>query len=1009
MKKLRNLFFCCYIFFFNCILRAQCPVVINEIFYSPDQQTANSMHDLFNTATTAEWVELYNPSSCTSVDISCWILGSDETNTATGGSNFGAFVFPSGTVIPPLGFIVLGGAAASPKDFDVQNSSNYCGNSRWFLSNTAGWIALYTNTGTVVDAVYWSNTGAGLSSSPSFSYALNSSHSVSCACPGSSINSTIASNIPGIEFAGTSTGLLGEGWKRTVDGGSTWATETPAQSTPKACNGACAQPLTVVANGTNISCSAPGSATATASNGTPPYTYSWSPSGGTGATANNLTAGSYVVSITDACNCVKTATVSIANNGGQAVINLSGTSICYGNTATLTASGASTYTWTPGGQSGSSITVNPLSTTVYNVNGTDANGCSGTATATVTVNPLPVVTAIGSTICAGSSDTLTASGAVSYTWQPGNIGGASIVVGPITSLTYTVSGTDANGCSDTATATMVVNALPVVTASGGTVCPGDSLQLNASGASTYNWSPSPDLSNTGIPNPYASPTISSTYTVTGTSSAGCVNTATATVNIVNNINATVSPNATICNGNTTVLTAGGGSNYQWSPATGLSNPVIANPVASPTATTVYHVVVSSGSCIDSTTVTITVNPVPVVTANSDTICMGNSTQLIANGANSYNWQASVGSNPPSSPSVSVMPQVSTSYTVTGTSAGCSDSAVVSVTVLAVANATVNNDLIFCTGSSVQLLAGGGSSYSWHPAVGLNNTSVSNPVASPTVTTTYTVLVNENACPPDSAMVTLTVNPIPVVTTTSASVCAGTNVILNASGANTYSWSNGFTTSSVSVTATTSCTYTVTGTSAGCSDTALSTVTVYPIPQVSFFPSQYEVSVIDEPEIHFFNTTSNGSSATYTWTFGDGKDSITSAPDLAHSYAEPGVYQVCLVAEVPSSGCWNSNCIEVTVLPDWTIYVPNAFTPGNNDKANDVFYAYGTNINKFQIWIFDRWGNLLFESENINKGWDGCVQDKGSLIVQEDVYVWKIKCTDVFNKKHQLSGTVSVIK
>ncbi|MFO0478575.1 MAG: lamin tail domain-containing protein [Bacteroidota bacterium] len=218
----------------------QCSVVINEIMFSPSSGPGNSLYDNgANSSQTSEWVEIYNPSSCNPVDISCWILGSDQTNAMAGGANYGAFVFPNGTIIPPLGFLVIGGNTATPKDFNVQTSSQYCGNTRWFLSNTAGWIGLYDNTGAVIDAVYWSNTGStALSSSPAFNNSLISNQTISCKCSGFS-NNMLAKNITGIEFAGSSSGGLGEGFKRTIDGGTTWQIETVAQSTPKACNGAC--------------------------------------------------------------------------------------------------------------------------------------------------------------------------------------------------------------------------------------------------------------------------------------------------------------------------------------------------------------------------------------------------------------------------------------------------------------------------------------------------------------------------------------------------------------------------------------------------------------------------------------------------------------------------------------------------------------------------------------------------------------------------------------------------
>lgn len=223
--------------------------------FSPPSDGGNSMHGPYNAVTpadsSAEWVELYNPSSCESVDISCWILGSDEGSDPLGNRNYGAFVFPQGTSIPPHGFVVVGGTSAPTKNFDSNKSQYFCGSIRWYLSNSSGWVGLFKNDGSVVNAVYWSSLGQmALSSSSEFTNSMTTT-SYKCVCSGTTLNSTPAKNIKEMEFAGTSSGNLGEGWKRTIDGGSTWAKELATQATPKSCNGVCAQPLQVTVNGVN--------------------------------------------------------------------------------------------------------------------------------------------------------------------------------------------------------------------------------------------------------------------------------------------------------------------------------------------------------------------------------------------------------------------------------------------------------------------------------------------------------------------------------------------------------------------------------------------------------------------------------------------------------------------------------------------------------------------------------------------------------------------------------------
>ena len=156
--------------------------------------------------------------------------------------------------------------------------------------------------------------------------------------------------------------------------------------------------------------------------------------------------------------------------------------ICRNQSSQLTANGAATYFWQPGNLTGAAQTVSPIATTTYTVRGTDGNGCTNSATATVTVNQLPVVTASANptAICQGGSTTLSAAGALAFTWNPGNlIGVQNPVVTPASTTTYTVTGTDGNGCTNTAAVTLTVNPLPVAPALPiVTICTGTSATLS---------------------------------------------------------------------------------------------------------------------------------------------------------------------------------------------------------------------------------------------------------------------------------------------------------------------------------------------------------------------------------------------------------------------------------------------------------------------------------------------------------------------------------------------------
>lgn len=191
--------------------------------------------------------------------------------------------------------------------------------------------------------------------------------------------------------------------------------------------------------------------------------------------------------------------------------------LCAGQPATLTASGASTYVWNPGG-TGASIVITPTITSSYTVTGTDTTGCYTSVIVTQSIIASPAVNIISnsSTLCSGQAATLTASGAGNYAWNPPATG-ATLVINPLVTTTYSVTGTDANGCYATAALTQTVITPQVSAVSNPTqICAGQTATLTASGVSTYTWN------NAAAGNTLAvSPTITTTYTVTGTDVNGC--------------------------------------------------------------------------------------------------------------------------------------------------------------------------------------------------------------------------------------------------------------------------------------------------------------------------------------------------------------------------------------------------------------------------------------------------------------------------------------------------------
>ncbi len=225
------------------------------------------------------------------------------------------------------------------------------------------------------------------------------------------------------------------------------------------------------------------------------------------------------------------------------IVSPSNASVCLGSSVVLNAGGALSYSWSPAAGlssiTGVSVTASPTVTTIYTITGTDINGLTNTATATVTVNLLPTITVspIAPSICSGTSISLTASGATSYSWSPStglsSTTGATVTASPIATTTYTINGTTGGGCVNSTTVTVTVNPRPTITVSPSSVavCFGSSTTLSASGASSYNWSPSTGLSSTTGANVITNPTVATTYSVVGTDVTGCSNTATVTVSV----------------------------------------------------------------------------------------------------------------------------------------------------------------------------------------------------------------------------------------------------------------------------------------------------------------------------------------------------------------------------------------------------------------------------------------------------------------------------------------------
>jgi Domain of unknown function (DUF2341)/Secretion system C-terminal sorting domain len=312
---------------------------------------------------------------------------------------------------------------------------------------------------------------------------------------------------------------------------------------------------------------------------------------------------------------VPTYTLSVhgLSSVGALTISAAATTVCKNDAVLLVGSGLSTYLWS-NGSTNDSIAVNPSATATYGLTGTDTNGCSAATSIAITVNPLPTVIATISndTICAGDSTLLSATGALSYTWN--NSAPNGINFAPSLGGNYIVTGIDVNGCKNKDTVTLVVNALPNVTASAtaDTLCAGQSTILNGGGAVTYTW-------NNGATNSVAfAPAATNTYTVTGTNANGCSKTATQTITVNANPIVNLGGNQSSCNPSIILNAGNPGSTYAWSNSA-------ATQTINVTTSGIYSVVVTNAAgCPKSDTAIITLNSTLVanLTPNVSSVCVG---------------------------------------------------------------------------------------------------------------------------------------------------------------------------------------------------------------------------------------------------------------------------------------------------------------------------------------------------------------------------------------------------
>lgn len=521
------------------------------------------------------------------------------------------------------------------------------------------------------------------------------------------------------------------------------------------------------------------------------------------------------------------------------------------------------------------------------------------------------------------------------------------------------------GCPEFAERTILIHPRPDITATGTKInCNGQSAVCSASGATTYAWS------NGGFgASITVTPSATTTYTVTGTSANGCVDTATVTIVVppklelkalVTNVNCLGKDNGTAS------ITATGGTpaySYLWSNGQ-TQDKITGLPPGSYTV-----VVMDANSCIDSTSVLVGAPVYPKADFDYTTGCLGTPV--------SFTDQSQPGSG-------NIITTYRWDFGDPGNASNTDN------------KSTPDPHLYNATGAyNVKL-----------------------------------VVVTDGGCA-DSISKPLNIWPVPVVDfgspkTGCRPVCADFKDMSTISSGSIVKWSwnfgdaaSGINTSGekdpkhcYNASGTYHVTLTVTS-DKGCKATLQkkNLIEVLPSP-VAAFSSDVKEAEIFKPIIRFFDK-STGSPVSWHWDFGVTSITTDTANNLTPTYSFPdtGKYNVCLTVK-NVIGCTDFTCHPIRITPFWTFYIPNAFTP-NGDGINDFFNGTGYNIIEYQLWIYDRWGNMIYttgKSDNpeSSRSWDGKANN-GAEIAQQDVYVWKVELKDIFKKPHSYVGTVTLVK
>ena len=502
---------------------------------------------------------------------------------------------------------------------------------------------------------------------------------------------------------------------------------------------------------------------------------------GTAVLPNTLTPGVYNFYAQGEANGCSSLTRTLVTVTVHALPNVNGgnnAALCIGQSTSLTATGATTYTWNNGISNG--VVFAPNATNSYIVTGVDGNGCVNQDTVTIIVNPLPIVSAgANQTVCLNTPVVLSGSGASTYVWNNSVTNNTPFT--PTTTNNYIVTGTDVNGCVNTDTATVTVLPLPNVNAGQDyAICVGLGATLTGTGASTYQWNNNVNNGVTFFPN------TTTTYTVIGTGANGCSSQDSVVVTVNTTPTISLTNGGTSCaNGNVALdATTTGAFGGFWSTTNGngtiapnVSNANVLYNADNNDPATVTFVYVAFNQCgASNDTTTINILGLPTVNAGIDaSVCTGTNTTLTATTNGTVVWNNGI-LNGVSFPAVGG----TTNYIATATGAnGCTNTDTVAVTGLALPQVNAGTDQTICSGEFVTLNASGAVTYAW------NNNVIDGVPFAPAATTTFTVTgTGANGCD-NTDNVTVTVHALP----NAVAIAADPVTLVATPAGQTYLWYN----------------------------------------------------------------------------------------------------------------------------------------------------------------------------------------------------------------------------